>query len=297
MIKNIAIAISVLLLTIACTSTPTDNAQNCDTIIDDYGDTVVVPHSPRRIVSTSPAVTEILFALHADTLMVGRTDFCTYPPEASEIESIGGISNLNVEKIVSLHPDLVISGSMVPQKNIRQLATLGIPVVCVIEKQNFNGLFANIEQIGKLTNHVHEADSLTAYIHQQLQHLQTAIDTSSLRPSVYYVVGFGSTGNFTAGGKSFINDIITMAGGTNMASNLDGWAYSLEALMEGDPDFIVVRREDSASFCNTHPYNRLSAVKNHRVIGINSALIDLQTPRNINAVIFLRKKIEQSPIR
>ena len=64
--------------------------------------------------------------------LVGRTDYCIYPPEAQSVPSIGGISNLNVEKIVSLNPDLVISGSMIPQKSSLQLEQMGVPIVCVI---------------------------------------------------------------------------------------------------------------------------------------------------------------------
>ena len=102
--------------------------------------------------------------------------------------------------------------------------------------------------------------------------------------SVYYVVGFGPSGNFTAGGNSFISDIISMAGGRNVAANITGWSYSLEALMQADPDYIMIRREDSATFCKTEPYNRLSAIKNGNIIAIESGTIDLQVPRNIDAI-------------
>ena len=102
------------------------------------------------------------------------------------------------------------------------------------------------------------------------------------------MVGFGAGGNFTAGGDTFINDLIAMAGGRNIAAGVKGWSYSLEALMSENPDFIIIRREDSATFCNTKPYTRLDAVKNGRVVAIESATIDLQTPRNIDCILQLR---------
>lgn len=254
---------------------------------DDYGTSVSVPQSPKRIVSMSPAVTEIIFALGAEDLLVGRTDFCSYPPQVSEIESMGGISNLNIEKILSVNPDLVISGSMIPQKSVQHLANMGVPMVCVIEKNSFDSLYSNIQKIGQLVNHSQAADSLVTLLQQRM----ASLDTLPLpyRPSVYYVVGFGAGGNFTAGGDTFINDIITMAGGENIASDVKGWNYSLEALMEKDPDFVIVRREDSALFSQTKPYNQLSAVKKHHVIGIESGTIDLQVPRNIDCILTLRK--------
>ena len=261
---------------------------------DDYQQTVAVPVSPTRIVSTSPAVTEIIFALGAEDLLVGRTDFCVYPHEAESIESIGGISNLNVEKIVSLQPDLVISGSMIPRKGSLQLEKMGVPIVCVIEKQNFEGLYENISKIGQLVGRKQAADSLNRQIKEQaiLVAKEMKERNKNTEPkSVYYVVGFGPSGNFTAGGNSFISDIISMAGGHNVAANITGWSYSLEALMQADPDYIMIRREDSVTFCKTEPYNRLSAIKKGRIIAIESGTIDLQVPRNIDAIRFISQKL------
>lgn len=259
------------------------------TFTDDYGRTVQVPDRPARIVSTSPAATEIIFALGAGDRLVGRTDFCTYPAQAAAVESIGGISNLNIEKVLSLSPDIVISGSMIPKKSTIQLENMGVPTVCVIEQPRFDGLYDNIRKIGFLIGQPASADSLINLLQQDISQLP-AIDTDS-RPSVYYVVGFGGAGNFTAGGSSFINDIISLGGGRNIAAGVQGWNYSLEALLDADPDFIVIRREDSAQFCRTHPYSQLDAVRQGRVIGIESGCIDIQVPRNISAIQTLRNRL------
>ena len=253
---------------------------------DDYGNTVNVPKEPSRIVSLSPAVTEIIFALDADTLLVGRTEFCKYPPEASNIENIGGISNMNVEKVLSLNPDLIISGSMIPRRVVEKIESMGVPMVCVIEKQHFSALFDNISAIGKLIGREQKADSLNKTLIDRMGRLDTtAVD----RKSVYYVVGYGSGGNFTAGGNTFINDIIRMAGGTNVASKSEGWTFSVEALMDANPDYILIRKEDSADFCRTSPYNRLSAVKEGRLVALEDGILDLQVPRNIEAIARLRE--------
>ena len=261
-----------------------------DTVVDDYGRTVEIPANPQRVVSLSPAVTEIIYALGAQNLLVGRTDFCAYPPEAEGIPSIGGISNLNIEKILSLNPDLVISGSMVGKKITDQMDQMGTPMVCVIEKPRFEALYDNITTIGKMVGKEHEADSLNVLLRDRVSLLNTEHLTQNTK-SCYYVVGFGAGGNFTAGGNTFINDIIRMAGGRNIAENIDGWSYSLEALMKEDPDYIIVRQEDSAAFCSMKPYNRLSAVRNGQVIGIVSGTLDLQVPRNIDAILYLRQRM------
>ena len=261
-----------------------------DTVTDDYGRVVAVPSHPTRVVSTSPAVTEILFALGAQDLLVGRTDFCTYPTEAEKITSIGGISNLNIERILYLDPDLIISGSMVSKKVTDQLDAMGTPIVCIIEKPHFEALFDNIKAIGKLVGKEEAADSLNALLRDRVSQLNTEHSTLDTK-SCYYVVGFGSSGNYTAGGDTFINDIIRMAGGRNIAENVEGWSYSLEALMKENPDFIIIRREDSAAFCGMKPYNTLNAVKEGRVIGIESGTLDLQVPRNIDAILYLRQRM------
>lgn len=281
-----------LLLYVGCGNSPApSDVQETISYTDDYGTQVNVPTHPQRIVSTSPAVTEIIFALGGENLLVGRTDFCVYPPEAAEIESIGGISNLNIERIMSLNPDLVISGSMIPKKSTLQMEKMGVPTVCVIEKQHYEGLYENISKIGMLIGRTQAADSLNTLLREQLATLD--VPTVSKPKDVYYVVGFGAAGNFTAGGDSFINDIIQLAGGHNIAEQATGWSYSLENLLQQNPEFIIIRKEDSAAFCNMPPYTQLDAVRNGKVIAIESSLIDLQIPRNIEAIQFLFDRLHR----
>ena len=281
-----------LLLSTSCTHSVRQEAS--DTIVDDYGRTVVLNGNASRIVSASPSITEIMYALGQSHRLVGRTDFCLYPPAADTLPSIGGISNLNTEAILALQPDLVITASMIPQRSVDQLEKMGVPVVCIIEKNHFEELYGNISRIGQILHCEAAADSLNASLRERVNAFvtDTATRTDSQIPTVYYVVGFGATGNFTAGGNTFIDDIIQLAGGRNLAHDNTGWSYSLESLMQNDPDYIVVRREDSAAFCRTHPYSKLSAVRNGHVIGIESGTFDLQVPRNIDAIQYLRKRIQ-----
>ncbi len=288
-----ALLLLVVALCNACGPSATNpkNVEQHYSYTDDYGSVVEVPSHPHRIVSLSPAVTEIMFALGADSLLVGRTEFCLYPPQASRIENIGGISNLNIEKVLSAKPDLIISGSMVPRKVVKQFEDMGVPLVCVIEKQQFDGLFENISKIGSLCDHKRQADSLNSSLRQQLSQIDTAAPAKP--KTVYYVVGFGSGGNFTAGGNTFINDIITMAGGDNIAKDSQGWTFSVEALLHADPDFLLIRAEDSARFAQTAPYNQLSAVRKGHMVALEEGILDLQVPRNIELIRRLKAIFQQ----
>lgn len=293
--KKLFLLIVLAFLFASCFQHNEQTPTNTHIFVDDYNDTVLAPIHPQRIVSVSPGITEILFALGANDLLVGRTDFCLYPPEVSAIESIGGISNLNIEKIISLQPDLVLSGSMVQEKTVQHLVSLGIPMACVVEKPHFNDLYQNICRIGQLVDRQAEADSLNAHLQQRLSSVLDSLGVSEVaeqdRPSIYYVVGFGKGGNYTAGGNTFINDIIRMAGGRNVAENITGWNFSLEALLDADPDYIMIRQEDAEKFCRMPPYNKLRAVRQKHVIAIESGLIDLQVPRNIEGIIFIAEAI------
>lgn len=271
-------------------SNDSELAANTFVFVDDYGRTVEVPNEVHKVVSISPAVTEIMFDLGAGEMLVGRTDFCNYPEEVENIESIGGISNLNVEKVISLKPDLVISGSMVPQKSVEQLEKMGIPMVCIIEKEKFEGLYDNVARIGKVIGRQEKADAMVRELRSKVSSIDTlgkydyGMGEPIPRPTVYYVVGFGKAGNYTAGGNTFINDIIRLAGGQNIAENISGWNFSVEALMNSNPNYIMIRQEDVEEFCNTAPYKNLMAVRLHKIIPIESGLIDVQVPRNVEAV-------------
>lgn len=295
--KRILILFAALLVLFGCQN-KAHHGEGEQSFLDDYGRMINTPTNPQRVVSVSPAVTEIMFDLGAGELLVGRTDFCNYPEEALAIESIGGISNLNIEKIISLNPDLVISGSMVPETCIKQLADLGIPVVCIIEKEHFENLYENIARIGTLIGRQRAADSLNNSLKAQISVLDLDYyeryngQDDQYRPTMYYVVGFGKGGDFTAGANTFINEIIHLAGGKNIAEHNDGWSFSREALLNTNPTYIIIRDEDADAFCRTAPYNKLAAVRLGNIIRINSGMIDLQVPRNIEAIKIIHAAIQ-----
>jgi len=289
-LKLVAIAIVI----VGCQhNTSKNNTDNYYTYTDDYNRTVQVPNNPKRIVSISPAITEIIYALEADDKLVGRTDFCNYPPQVDSVESIGGINNFSIEKLLSLEPDLVLIGSMVSENTVNLMTNAGITLVTIREKDHFEALFDNIEKIGLLCGHHNEAIQLNDSLRRKVQEVTTHIDTSANnKHTVYYVVGYSKGGNFTAGGNTFINDIFKLCGLRNIAEDITGWNYSVEALLEADPDYIVIRKEDMANFINTKPYTYLSAVKQGKVIPIESAYIDLQVPRNVDGLVYIYNSIK-----
>lgn len=113
-------------------------------------------------------------------------------------------------------------------------------------------------------------------------------------PTVYYVVGYGEYGDYTAGGDTFVNDILTAAGGDNIASDVEGWSYSTETLLEKDPQYVILNAYNEEGFCTTDPYTELSAVKNGFVETIDTNMLDRQGPRKQDAVVELDRCFIQS---
>lgn len=248
----------------------------------------------KRIVSVSTQVTEIICDLGCMDRLVARTDFCDYPLEVTKIQSIGGVSNPNIEKIISLNPDVVITSSMMPKKLFALLENAGLPVMSFKESNEIEGMYKVIDILGKLLQRETQADSLINDCKQRLQRTKAACDSIQKekhisKPKVYYVVGFGASGDFSAGKNTYINEMFALAGADNIAKESINWVFTKEQLFKNEPDYIFIRKNDVEKFCNLSPYNELKAVKEHRVIGLDG--MDAQTPRSISLIEFISKKI------
>ncbi len=239
---------------------------------------------PQKIVSVAPNITEIIYSLDAQNKLVGRTDYCDYPIEVSEVESIGPLYPLDVEKVISLSPDLVIGSAHFDEESKKKLEELNIPVLYLYEEHSVEGVYTIIQTLGTVLNSSEKASEVVEEMKQKLDQVKEKID--SLDPvDVYYVVGFGEGGEFTAGGDTFIHDILTLAGGKNIADDVFGWSYSLEKLIEKDPTVILLPSYFYDSFITTEPYSNLTAVKNNRVYVIDENKLSRQCARNADIVL------------
>jgi iron complex transport system substrate-binding protein len=130
---------------------------------DDLGKTVTWELPPRRIVSLSPNLTEILFAIGADsTCVVGVTRFCDYPPAATRIARVGGIVDPSLEAIVALHPDLVLATRGNPLEFIESLRRLKIPVYALEDRGGLTQVFEVVRNVGRVTGRIGRAITLAA---------------------------------------------------------------------------------------------------------------------------------------
>lgn len=242
--------------------------------------TITIEKEPQRVVSTAPNVTETIFALGQGKKLVGRTDYCDYPKEASKVASIGSITEPNIEKIIALKPDLVIATKLLNEDITKKLKALKIEVIVINGAESFNGVYDSITKIGNVLNANPKAKDIITGMKSKVEIIKDKVK-SAKKPSVYYVVSYGKMGDYTATKDTFIGDMIAMAGGVNAASDATGWKYSVEKLVQKNPDILICRKSDGSKkgIESTIGYKDLKAVKNGKLLEIDNNLLDKQGPR------------------
>jgi len=193
-----------------------------------------------RVVSLAPAITETLFAIGLDQKeIVAVTDYCDYPKAANDIPRAGSLTTINIEKIVSLEPDYVFSTGNVSSPLNTRLKNVGLNVV-VLDAENINGVFSNIETAGKVLNREKEARAVINQMRARLEAIEERVKKISVQKKVYAEIWDDP---MTSCGKgSFVDEVITKAGGINITGNI-GVLYptvSQEFIIKENPDFIIL---------------------------------------------------------
>jgi len=210
------------------------------TYTDDIGREINIEEVPERIIAFGPSITEILFELGLDENIVGVSDFCDYPEEAQLKPKVGNAFSPSMETIVELEPDLVIT---VKQAQFNQdMDSLRIKYV-VLDPKTVSDIMGSIELVGQVTDKQEEASELANRMQAVIDDIVDGVKNTSM-PKVFFIVdATDPTSPWTAGSGSFINDLITMAGGENIAADgLEGWTQmSIEGIVSAEPDIIIVQ--------------------------------------------------------
>jgi iron complex transport system substrate-binding protein len=275
----IFIPISILALSCGKSSNSKKNTKADTTLCDSYKRNVTFVANPQRVISAAPGITEIIYALGEGRRLTGRTEYCDYPPEVNSIRTIGGLEDPDIETIATINPDLVIASTHFLKETVQELDALKIPTIIIRSQESFEGAYETIAAVAGIMNVKHRADSIIFKMKSEVDSISKLVSKKTIKPTVYYVIGFGKTGDYTAGGSTFISKLIEMAGGRNIASDVTGWSYSLEKLLENDPDIIVIRTGNKEIFCKSPSYNKLKAVKTGNVFEINDDLFEITGPR------------------
>ena len=287
--SRVFVSIAVLLLTLASCGgavslSPSPSATTTPfpaTFTDFQNRSVTVSARPERLVSIGPSITAFLFALGAGPRVVGVDDFSDEPAEAATREHVGGIK-VNFEKVVALKPDLVFSVKF-SDGTIEKLQSASLNLV-VVDPQSVSDVAKTAALLGKAVGA--DGEALARSIQQRVDAVKAKIATTTTRPRVYHEIDASDPAKiFTVGPGSYINDLIDIAGGANVAARAAS-AYpqlSAEEILRSDPEIIVLAADAYSSkpgdVAARAGWSILAAVKNNRVFTIDPNLINRPGPR------------------
>jgi len=257
------------------------------TVTDDLGREVTIEAPPVRIISLAPSNTEILFALGLGDRVVGVTDFCDYPPEALEKETVGGPwgTSINVEKIVALQPDFILAEEVNGKELIDTLAGLGFTVFG-IKSTDLDDLLDDIRTVGEITDKEAEANKLMAQMTSKIRAVtgRTTWLLPNEKPKTFYICWHDPI--YTSGQGTFIHGLVEKAGGVNIFGDLEGWpSVDIEAVIARDPEVIIVTAMGGTAsttwdWVNTEARLKdVSARKNGRIYYMESNWLERPGPR------------------
>lgn len=247
-----------------------------------------VTASPQRIISTIPAVTEMIFALDLGERVVGVTTNCNYPPKAKTKEKIGGFF-INLEKVVSLKPDLVIMQEDAQKRDAERLKSHRLPVMTVNPK-SVEGVLAALLAIGRATGQELKARTLAGEMRRRISSARPKVFGLELllrkRPRALVIVGVDPL--VVAGEGSFINDVLKQAGVENVAAGARGEypQYSLEKMIEENPSYLIIPDglAGTARLKRDQRWQNVEAVKNGKILFIDQDIISRPGPRVVGAI-------------
>lgn len=258
------------------------------TVTDDEGTSVELGAEPQRIVSLTPATTEILFAIGAGDRVVATDDGSDHPEDAVALPDVATFSSVDVEKVVALEPDLVVAGGLgfTPADVITRLRDLKVPVV-VIYAPSIDGVLKDIELLGTATGTSEEAAVVTTAMQDDMDAVAAAVAGQSPKPRVFYDVGYDdATGAIYApADDSFLAEMVTLAGGDVITTgDPNTYELPLETLIEKDPQLIVLGTNPFYSptpdqVAKRRGWDALTAVRNGDVRPVRDIEITRPGPR------------------
>jgi len=270
------------------------------TVKDALGDEVVIDKKPEKIISLIPSNTEIVYALENGEAIVGVTDFDNYPEEAMSKEKIGGME-FNIEKMISLKPDLIFaheSTADTAAAGLQQLRDAGIDIVVVNDAQNFDGVYTSIEMIGEAIGETEKAAGLVDDMKTRFAELkkQAKAIKADQQKTVFVEVS-PAPEIYAAGKNTFIDEMLTLIGAKNAIGDMEGWPkVDQEAIVERNPDVVVTTygyysEKPVEQVLGRQGWNNVKAVKDQQVFDVHSDLVTRSGPRLAEGAEELAKAI------
>jgi iron complex transport system substrate-binding protein len=260
------------------------------TIKDDSGTEITLEKAPTRIVTLVPSETEIAFAIGAGDSVVGVDQYSNYPEQANSIEKVGDMTT-NIEKVTALKPDLILASVSMNAEAIKQLRALKLNVYAS-EPKTYDAVIEKIKKVGLMTDKQQGAADVTDHMRQVKADIESKIANAD-KPSVFIEFSPG----YTVGKGEFMDELVTLAGGTNVAQG-NGWIqFDAEQIVKSNPQVIVypslgAEPNEILEGIKARPaWKVIDAVKNNRLVEVPSDPLSRVGPRLAEALESLAKAI------
>ncbi len=266
--------------------------QPCDllavSVTDQVGRTLIVPENPVRVIALAPSITEIIYDLGQEKRLVGVTQFSTYPSEAESLPRVGSYIRLDIEKIISLKPDLCLAtkdGN--PKHIIDKIVSLGIPVY-VINPRNLQQIMDAITSLGSLLHAKQAAAELVIDMEKRIGQVQARVKKGNRKPRIFFQIDAEPL--FSAGSNTFIHELIELAGGINTTAGKVSYPrYSWEDIILLQPEIVLISSmagglKPEYLVKSWERWALLSAVKNSQIYVVDAELFDRPTPRLVDGL-------------
>ena len=254
---------------------------------DMAGHEITLDEPATRIVALTAADCEILCALGAGDLLVGRGEYCDYPAEVMNISSVQSGSETNIEQIVALKPQVLLMSNMAQTEDqIAALENAGIKVV-VSDVKDIEGVYTAITMIGKLAGRDTEAVALIDHMKITFSDIAAKVPADGAKKTIYFEVSPLEYGLWAAGNNTFMNEIAQMLGLTNIFSDVDTWAeISEEQVIARNPDYIVTITmfngqgpKPEEEIVARKGWENITAVKNAAILNLQNNELSRPGPR------------------
>lgn len=287
MSKKIVSLFLALALVLACVPVL---AEGGITVTDMTGREITLDGPVTRIVALTASDVEIIYALGAGDLLVGRGEYCDWPAEVLNVPEVKSGSETNLEEILALEPDVVIMATMAQSvEQVNALEEAGVKVI-VSDAQNLEGVYTAITMIGQIVGKNDEAAALVKEMQDGFEAIRAKAENTG--KTVYFEVSPLQWGLWAAGTGTFMDELASICGLTNAFADVNGWgAISEEQVFEKDPDYIVTISmyygegpTPVEEIMGRDGWDQLKAVQNNQIFNADSNEISRPGPRLLNAV-------------
>lgn len=236
---------------------------------------------PRRIISLGPIITENIYLLGAQDRLIANTAYCISPPAAGKKEKIGTLIQANIEKIVSLRPDLVVATSLTRPRQVARLRSLGIRMVRFTQPDSFQEICSQFLELGRILSKEEKARRIITQARSEVNAIR---ERTEKLPKKKVFLQVGTRPLHASVDSSFTHDFIRLGGGRNIAAGVSSGIYSREKVIQQNPDVIIIAMMGSQNKAGEQEksmwerYKSLNAVKKNNIYLVDSDLTCSPSP-------------------